>query len=101
MIYFGDFYFLPLRATADLDAKSVRHQDKQTTRRNYASPVYVRIRGAACGTGHAAAAPAVIRTSCMLCRCAWDFGFVTVLTVLVLETENVGHFHPHEIVTVI
>jgi hypothetical protein len=29
--------------------------------------------GAARGTGHAAAAPAVIRTSCMLCRCAWDW----------------------------
>ena len=28
----GDFYFLLLRAAADLGAKSFNHQDKQTTR---------------------------------------------------------------------
>jgi hypothetical protein len=27
----GDFYFLLLRVAADLGAKSVKHQDKQTT----------------------------------------------------------------------
>jgi hypothetical protein len=27
----GDFYFLLLRVAADLDAKTVKHQDKQAT----------------------------------------------------------------------
>jgi hypothetical protein len=73
IISLGDFYFFTFHAAAGLGAKPVKHQDKQTTRRNYAFPVYVRIRGAARGTGHAATAPAIIRTSCMLCRCAWDW----------------------------
>ena len=30
----GDFYFLLLRVAADLGAKSVKHQDKQTTLQN-------------------------------------------------------------------
>lgn len=34
MYNLGDFYFLLLCVAADLDAKSVKHQDKQTTLQN-------------------------------------------------------------------
>ena len=44
IISLGDFYFFTFHAAAGLGAKPVKHQDKQTTRRNYAFPVYVRIR---------------------------------------------------------
>ena len=39
IISLGDFYFFTFHAAADLGAKSIKHQDKQTTRQNYIFPV--------------------------------------------------------------